>query len=1398
MKKRSGRFGRNFSPLSGKSLRRASLHRALRGESLESRHMMAGDVYLPFHNDLIPEDANGDYTVSALDALLVINALNSGDSGELTGPGIGKADGPLVDVSGDNLLSPLDALKIVNRLNGEGETAPLVGFTYQLTDQSGNPLPNNRANVGQLVQLKTFIQDLRGFDAQGIFAGFLDLDYTNGNLFQVNVGEIQSFRYFYDKILTTDPTSSFKFQFGNETTAPISLFNGNSPRSAAQVGAAIQAALEALPSIGAGNVVVRRDNVASNQDQAADIKRNSYDIAFVNNKAGQDVPLLVLDASNVKVQTGQSFVFTLQDKLPADPTNPESVAAAFQFSDEFANSRSVSLGPNQFDEVGAVGGLGTPQAPADPHLFFTLTLKTLSPGTVTFTPNAAEVFPAHETLVFPKDVVPTSLISYGNPFDLVIASSITATNDTLTIAEDAPSTEFNVTSNDTLNTGTSFTITSVTASSGGVTPTISADKKKINYAPTPNFFGTDTFTYTITSDLGATSTATVTMTVTPVNDPITVPNQTASTRINTPVTLTTAQLTAGGDVGPGEGTIQQLSIASVVSPSTKGATVSLNNGSVTYTPTSSIIGTDTFSIVVTDNGQTNGVPAASTRTVTVTVTLANDAPVAQNDTIDTVDEDSTGNTLNVLANDNPGANDTNDSLTIVSTGGTPSGAVSIAPGGKSLLYTPLAGSIGIDTFTYTVRDLAGLTATATVTVDVQPSVVPAARTDVANIPEDSTTGVVIPVLSNDRTTQGSKAILLSVGSAANGTVTIEDGGTPADKSDDQVRYVPNANFSGLDTFTYVINELPDTGGVNSTGTVTVNVADVNDSPVLTDDVGSATEDVATTIAATTLLSNDSPGAGESGKQSLTVTAVQAVTSGGGSVALSGGNVVYTPAADFNGSFVFTYTATDNGSPTLSQTATVTMTVAAVNDAPVAAADTDTTPEDTAKTIQATALTANDRPGPATATDEAGQTLTIIAVSATSAQGGTVSLASGGGSITYTPATNFFGTDTFTYTIADNGSPAGQATATATINVTAVNDAPVVGADTVTAFKGVPLTIAGTTLLANDQPGPANESSQQLTIASVTGAVHGTVALGSGGQVIFTPEAGYTGPASFSYTITDNGQTAGAADPLTASGTVNVTVQEFIPSSIGGTVYIDETLDGLINAAERRLGGVLVSLVGTAFGQAISQTVTTLADGSYSFDQLAPGTYTVSFVNPAPLIDGKDTAGAQGDADGVQNNNSFTVNIASPGGLSASGYNFAVNGIISSIGSVLDRLASRYFTAGSPMAHYGLYSTLDSSGNQSWFSKLDGFNDVVFAETAMTNSGTEVVLTIVQSNHDVYSAVVGKGKFITMQDELGNTVVRILGGRDQLQFTKVNLAAPAITTAKHYLESVDEVFNQEGW
>src|SRR5262249_56690416 len=105
------------------------------------------------------------------------------------------------------------------------------------------------------------------------------------------------------------------------------------------------------------------------------------------------------------------------------------------------------------------------------------------------------------------------------------------------------------------------------------------------------------------------------------------------------------------------------------------------------------------------------------------------------------------------------------------------------------------------------------------------------------------------------------------------------------------------------------------------------------------------------IAPVTLLANDSDVDGDS----LTITSVQGATHG--TVAISNGNTVFTPAANYNGPASFTYTASDGHGGTT--TGTVTVNVAAVNDAPVAASDTVSATEDTPLVLTPVTLLGND-------------------------------------------------------------------------------------------------------------------------------------------------------------------------------------------------------------------------------------------------------------------------------------------------------------------------------------------------------------------------------------------------------------------------------------------------------
>jgi SdrD B-like domain len=118
------------------------------------------------------------------------------------------------------------------------------------------------------------------------------------------------------------------------------------------------------------------------------------------------------------------------------------------------------------------------------------------------------------------------------------------------------------------------------------------------------------------------------------------------------------------------------------------------------------------------------------------------------------------------------------------------------------------------------------------------------------------------------------------------------------------------------------------------------------------------------------------------------------------------------------------------------------------------------------------------------------------------------------------------------------------------------------------------------------------------------------------------------------------------------------------SSIGGYVYCDTDCDGVKDAGENGIAGVVINLTGTdAWGQSVSLSTTTDANGAYSFTQdeygaaLLPGTYTVTEVQPAGLTDGKDTQGEPVSGT-VENDKFVNVNLGNQTtGVNAVNYNF---------------------------------------------------------------------------------------------------------------------------------------------
>ncbi|MEM1255078.1 MAG: tandem-95 repeat protein [Cyanobacteria bacterium P01_H01_bin.21] len=263
------------------------------------------------------------------------------------------------------------------------------------------------------------------------------------------------------------------------------------------------------------------------------------------------------------------------------------------------------------------------------------------------------------------------------------------------------------------------------------------------------------------------------------------------------------------------------------------------------------------------------------------------------------------------------------------------------------------------------------------------------------------TAVDIQVLANDDIAPNT-VFTLSANGASNGTVAVDNNGTPADGNDDFITYTPNANFVGTDSFTYKIDD--NNGG---TDTATVNVTIINGNlPVATNDSATVAEDTQITLD---VLANDT----DADSDTLSLESVLPTING--STSIAGNRVIYTPDANFNGTDSFSYTVTDgNGG---SANATVSITVTSVNDAPVANDDTLTLEQNTAAQVQ---VIAND-------TDVDGDTLTVTSVGA--ATDGTTSVSNN--QILYTPNADFVGTDSFTYEINDGKG----GTNTATVNVT---------------------------------------------------------------------------------------------------------------------------------------------------------------------------------------------------------------------------------------------------------------------------------------------------------------------------------------------------------------------------
>jgi VCBS repeat-containing protein len=385
----------------------------------------------------------------------------------------------------------------------------------------------------------------------------------------------------------------------------------------------------------------------------------------------------------------------------------------------------------------------------------------------------------------------------------------------------------------------------------------------------------------------------------------------------------------------------------------------------------------------------------------------------------------------------------------------------------------------------------------TIIPDVPPVAAPDSVTTMEDIP------ATFNVLGNDTDADGDSVKILSFTQSGHGTLTNNGSGN--------FTYTPAANFNGSDSFNYTIT---DGKGGTATAAVSITVSAVNDAPVAVGETLTTNEDVPLTIVGAGVLTNDTD------VENNPLTAILVSGPSHGTLTLNAsGSFTYTPAANFNGTDSFTYKANDGTAD--SNVATVTLTVKAVNDAPVAVGETLTTNEDVPLTVVGNGVLTND-------TDVDSDTLTAILV--TGPSHGTLTL-NASGSFTYTPAANFNGTDSFTYKA--NDGTADSNVATVTLTVKTVNDAPLAKNDHFETDKHTTLTVTGAGVLRND----SDVDSTALTAILVTGTSHGKLKLNADGTFTYTPDKNFNkGTDTFTYRVSDGTLTSNLA-------TVTITVGE---------------------------------------------------------------------------------------------------------------------------------------------------------------------------------------------------------------------------------------------------------------
>ncbi len=493
------------------------------------------------------------------------------------------------------------------------------------------------------------------------------------------------------------------------------------------------------------------------------------------------------------------------------------------------------------------------------------------------------------------------------------------------------------------------------------------------------------------------------------------------------------------------------------------------------------------------------------------------------------------------------------------------GSVILSVSTKQAIYFPNSGFIGTDSFSYIAKNGHGSSNTAVVTINVIEPIDLSPVAEDLNIQVNQNTSVNIELIVTDP--EGEEITYEYVSDPQHGTLT---GTAP------HLIYTPNPDFVGTDEFVFFANN--ESGWDAGMATVTIEVlpANTNEAPIADNQSIATNEGESLSIV---LTANDVDG------DALTY----AVTAQPQNGTLSGTapNLTYTPNTNFNGSDSFTFTANDGGVD--SNVATIAITVNPLNDAPVADAQSVSVNEDESLSI---VLTGSDVDGDA---------LTY----AVTAQPQNGTLSGTAPNLTYTPNTNFNGSDSFTFTANDGSVDSNVATIAIAVNP--VNDAPVANLQTFSILNTETLSI---TLTGSDIDGDV------LTYSIVAQPSSGTLS-GTPPNITYTPQDDFVGTDTFTFIAND-----GVLDSAVANININLSAPNRPPQADIQTVNTPSNIAVAIQLTANDLDNNVLTYQVTQ-GPANGTLSGTAPDVTYTPNSGFTGTDTFKFIANDGFVDSNE-------------------------------------------------------------------------------------------------------------------------------------------------------------------------------